>query len=227
MFLAGRWGPPVWCDGTVGDATDRPPGATPRRNARGEARRKAVIDAALRVVGEKGLAGLTHRAVAAEADITPGLTTYYFPTVDALLEATLSNFVAEELERLRAVHASFDDAGPDIDREAVLGAVFTAVAVEPAQQVAQFELYLEAVRRPGLRDVARDCLHGYADLARLALERLGADRPAEGARALVALIDGLALQQLVDPDEAFVAQVALPAVLALLDTYAPAEPARS
>jgi hypothetical protein len=101
------------------------------------------------------------------------------------------------------------------------------VAVEPAQQVAQFELYLEAVRRPGLRSVARDCLNGYADLARLALERVGSDRAEEGARAFVALIDGFALQQLVDPDETFVARVALPAVLALLGAYAPAEPARS
>lgn len=211
----------------MGSSADRTPGATPRRNARGEARRKAVIDAALRVVGEKGLSGLTHRAVAAEADITPGLTTYYFPTVDDLLEGTLSSFVEEELERLRAATEALEDAGPDADRESVLGAVFTAVAVEPAQQVAQFELYLESVRRPGLRDVARDCLNGYADLARLALERAGAERPEEGARALVALIDGFALQQLVDPDETFVAQVALPAVLALLDTYVPAEPARS
>jgi DNA-binding transcriptional regulator YbjK len=115
--------------------------AAPRRNARGEARRKSVIDAALRVVGEKGLAGLTHRAVATEADITPGLTTYYFPSVDDLLEATLSSFVEEELERLRAATDALEEAGPDANRESVLGAVFTAVAVEPAQQVAQFELY--------------------------------------------------------------------------------------
>jgi DNA-binding transcriptional regulator YbjK len=200
--------------------------AAPRRNARGEARRKSVIDAALRVVGEKGLAGLTHRAVATEADITPGLTTYYFPSVDDLLEATLSSFVEEELERLRAATDALEEAGPDANRESVLGAVFTAVAVEPAQQVAQFELYLESVRRPGLRDVARDCLNGYAELARLALERLGAERPEEGARALVALLDGFALQQLVDPDETFVMRIALPAVLALLDTYAPAQPER-
>lgn len=226
MILCTRSNHPVWCDGVVGTSADRKQSAAPRRNARGEARRKAVLDAALRVVGEKGLSGLTHRAVAAEASITPGLTTYYFPTVDDLLEATLSSFVEEELERLRAATDALEEAGPDIDREAVLGAVFTAVAVEPAQQVAQFELYLEAVRRPGLRDVACDCLNGYSDLARLALERVGAERAEEGARALVALIDGFALQQLVDPDETFVVRIALPAVLALIDTYAPAEPAR-
>jgi DNA-binding transcriptional regulator YbjK len=211
----------------VGGRADRDEARAPRRNARGEARRKAVIDAALRVVGEKGLSGVTHRAVATEANITPGLTTYYFPTVDDLLEATLSSFVDEELVRLHTAMQTLADTEGEIDREAVLGAVFAAVAVEPAQQVAQFELYLEAVRRPGLRSVARDCLNGYADLARLALERVGSDRAEEGARAFVALIDGFALQQLVHPDETFVARVALPAVLALLGAYAPAEPARS
>lgn len=217
----------MWCDGVVHEHDDPTGAAAPRRNARGEARRKSVIDAALRVVGEKGLSGLTHRAVAAEAGITPGLTTYYFPTVDTLLEATLSSFVTEEVDRLTTAIPALEELGPDADRTAVLGAVFQAVAVAPEQQVAQFELYLEAVRRPGLRAVARECLSAYADLARVALERLGSDRAEEGSRALVALLDGFALQQLVDPDETFVLQVALPAVLALLETYAPSEPART
>lgn len=195
--------------------------AEPRRNARGAARRQAVVDAALRVVGEKGIAGVTHRAVAAEAGITPGLTTYYFPTVDSLLEATLGGFVEEELARLQQAMAVLEETGPDADRGAVLGAVFQAVAVEPEQQVAQFELYLESARRPGLRKVARDCLLGYAALARLALTRLGSDRADEGSRAFVALLDGIALQQIVDPDPSFIERVALPAVLAVLETYAP------
>jgi DNA-binding transcriptional regulator YbjK len=194
----------------------------PRRNARGTARRQAVLSAALRVVGVRGLSGVTHRAVAREAGITPGLTTYYFPTVDALLEATLASFVTEEVERLQTAIGMLEELGPDADREAVLAAVFQAMAVEPADQVAQFELYLESARRPGLQAVARECLTAYTELARLALERLGSDRAQEGGHALVALIDGLALHQLVDPDEAFVLETALPAVLALLDAYAPA-----
>lgn len=196
----------------------------PRRNARGEARRQMVLAAALRVVGTQGIGGVTHRAVAAEAGITPGLTTYYFPTVDALLESTLRTFVDQDLSRVNAAIDDLRAVGPGADRGAVLGAVFQAVAVETEQQVAQFELYLESVRRPGLRDVARACLNGYAELARLALERLGSERAEEGSRALLALLDGIALQQIVDPDESFIERVAIPAVLTLIGAYAP-EPA--
>lgn len=221
MILCSQSTRPVCCDGVVTQPGDIGVEAQPRRNARGAARRQAVIDAALRVVGEKGIAGVTHRAVATEAGITPGLTTYYFPTVDSLLEATLGGFVEEELARLQQAMAVLEETGPDADRGAVLGAVFQAVAVEPEQQVAQFELYLESARRPGLRNVARDCLRGYAALARLALTRLGSERADEGARAFVALLDGIALQQIVDPDPTFIERVALPAVLAILETYAP------
>lgn len=213
------------CDGPVGSKGQQTAEAEPRRNARGEARRQAVLDAALRVVGEKGIGGVTHRAVATEAGITPGLTTYYFPTVDALLEATLGTYVAAEMERAGAAVEVLRETGPNADRGSVLGAVFQALATEPEQQAAQFELYLESVRRPGLRDVACDCLNGYGEIARVALERLGAAKPDEAASALVAMIDGFALHQLVDPDENFVLEVALPAVLALINAYAPEDPA--
>lgn len=210
--------------GTSGESTAD---HEPRRNARGEARRQAVLAAALRVVGAKGIGGVTHRAVAAEAGITPGLTTYYFPTVDTLLEATLGSYVEEEMERIDAAIEVLRETGPGADRGAVLGAVFQAVAVEPEQQLAQFDLYLESVRRPGLRTVARECLNGYAELARLALDRLGSDRAEEGSRALLALLDGIALHQIVAPDETYMERVAIPAVLTLVNAYAPEDPARS
>lgn len=52
-------------------------------------RRQRIIDAAIRVVGEKGIAGLSHRSVAAEADVPLGSTTYHFRTLDELLVAAL------------------------------------------------------------------------------------------------------------------------------------------
>ncbi|GAA3108232.1 hypothetical protein GCM10020254_62710 [Streptomyces goshikiensis] len=52
-------------------------------------RRQRIIDAAIRVVGAKGIAGLSHRSVAAEADVPLGSTTYHFKTLDELLVAAL------------------------------------------------------------------------------------------------------------------------------------------
>ncbi|HWU08014.1 MAG TPA: TetR family transcriptional regulator, partial [Streptomyces sp.] len=52
-------------------------------------RRERIIDAALRVVADRGIGGLSHRTVAAEADVPLGSTTYHFASLDELLVAAL------------------------------------------------------------------------------------------------------------------------------------------
>lgn len=52
-------------------------------------RRERIIEAAIRVVGAHGIAGLSHRSVAAEADVPLGSTTYHFASLDELLVAAL------------------------------------------------------------------------------------------------------------------------------------------
>lgn len=198
------------------------PGASPRRNARGEAKLRDILDAALRVVGERGVSGVTHRAVGNAAGISSGLVTYYFASVDELLEATLRAFVDEESDRLRAATKTLADADPEADHASIVGAVLQALGTDPAYQIAQFELYLEAARRPALRDAARACIAAYGELAEQTFVQLGSPRASEGARTLVALLDGLALHRLLSSDDdAFVLELALPAILAVVATYAP------
>jgi TetR/AcrR family transcriptional regulator, regulator of biofilm formation and stress response len=52
-------------------------------------RRDRIIDAAIRVIGAEGIAGLSHRSVAGEADVPLGSTTYHFASLDELLIAAL------------------------------------------------------------------------------------------------------------------------------------------
>lgn len=62
---------------------------TDGRKARGERRRREIIDATLRVVERDGVAGVTHRTVAREAGVPTASTTYHFASLDDLLLATL------------------------------------------------------------------------------------------------------------------------------------------
>jgi DNA-binding transcriptional regulator YbjK len=63
--------------------------STPARRQRGERRRREILEAALRVIGRDGVAGLTHRAVADEAGVSLAATTYYFASkADLLREAS-------------------------------------------------------------------------------------------------------------------------------------------
>ncbi|MFJ8105158.1 TetR/AcrR family transcriptional regulator [Streptomyces sp. NPDC096132] len=150
-------------------------------------RRQRIIDAAIRVVGAKGLAGLTHRSVAAEADVPLGSTTYHFSTLDDLMTAALRQ-ASEGFAKVVAAHGGLSDPDTDLPTElaARLGEWLAGdrVGVE-----LEYELYLAALRRPALRPVAAEWAD---DLAALLARRTDPDT----ARALVALMDGICLQVL-------------------------------
>ncbi|MER7055801.1 MULTISPECIES: TetR family transcriptional regulator [unclassified Streptomyces] len=150
-------------------------------------RRRRIIDAAIRVVGRKGIAGLSHRTVAAEADVPLGSTTYHFATLDELLVAALRQ-ANEGFAKVLAAHPALTDPRTDLPTELArvlgewLGGDRTGVELE-------YELYLAALRRPALRPVAAEWAEGVGAVL--------ADRTdPTTVRALVALMDGICLQVL-------------------------------
>ncbi|MGW7201759.1 TetR/AcrR family transcriptional regulator [Streptomyces chryseus] len=150
-------------------------------------RRQRIIDAAIRVVGRKGIAGLSHRSAAAEADVPLGSTTYHFRTLDELMVAALRQ-ANEGFAKAVAARGAFEDPRADLADELakVLGEWLsgdrTGVELE-------YELYLAALRRPALRPVAAEWCTGMAD-------QLARRTDPVTARALVALMDGICLQVL-------------------------------
>jgi DNA-binding transcriptional regulator YbjK len=169
--------------------------AVERRQRRGERRRSAILAAALRVIAERGVSATTHRAVAEAAGVPTSTTTYYFRSLDELLDEALLVFVREEAERLRAV-ADELEGRPVPPAEVARVLVAELQAGRGPTDVAQFELYLEASRRPSLRNAARASLDLYAEIAEAALRAAGSPRPEEGARIFVALLDGLGLHRI-------------------------------
>ncbi|MEU6095656.1 TetR family transcriptional regulator [Streptomyces sp. NPDC047079] len=150
-------------------------------------RRQRIVDAAIRVVGKKGLAGLSHRSVAAEADVPLGSTTYHFATLDELTVAALRQ-AGEGFAEVLAASGLLEDTGGDVAGHLArvlgewLGGDRTGVELE-------YELYLAALRRPVLRPVA-------AEWTRETAERLTRRTDPVTARALLALMDGICLQVL-------------------------------
>ncbi|HEX8867241.1 MAG TPA: TetR family transcriptional regulator, partial [Lentzea sp.] len=47
------------------------------RKARGEKKRRAIVEATLRVIEREGISGVTHRSVAREAGVPTTAPTYY------------------------------------------------------------------------------------------------------------------------------------------------------
>ena len=135
------------------------------------------------------------RAVAEEADVPLASTTYYFSSLDEMLEDALRLVVDEEAQRLTALVERLEGQElPPVE----IARLFQA-ELEP--DAAQFELYVEAARRPSLRKVARGSIEMYATVAEAALQAAGVDEPAINPRAFVALFDGYGLHRVAGCDD--------------------------
>ena len=77
----------------------------------GADRRDAIADAAIHLVATRGLRGLTHRAVDAEAGLPPGSTSYYLRTRNALLTACVNRMLARDVSYDAGVRRGHDSAG--------------------------------------------------------------------------------------------------------------------
>ncbi|MFF4711903.1 TetR/AcrR family transcriptional regulator [Streptomyces eurythermus] len=150
-------------------------------------RRQRIIDAAIRVVGRDGIAGLSHRSAAAEADVPLGSTTYHFATLEELLVAALR----QAGEGFSGVLAELvpDHGGPDGLAAQLARALGVWLGGERTGVELEYELYLAALRRPALRPVA-------AEWTERAAAQLARRTDPVTARALLALMDGLCLQVL-------------------------------
>ncbi|UGS36031.1 TetR/AcrR family transcriptional regulator [Capillimicrobium parvum] len=152
--------------------------------------RQALLDAAIRVVAASGLRGLTIRAVGAEAGVTHGLVRHHFGSREALIEETLKYSA-----QVSIAASSLDPEDGDIDG---LAANLPAMAEQQGElQAFQFELLLEARRRPELLPHVRAIYDEYLEATADGLRRAGVDHDADLALLVMAALDGLVLQQVV------------------------------
>ncbi|MER7519610.1 TetR family transcriptional regulator [Streptomyces sp. NPDC126499] len=165
---------------------------------------RALLDAAVTVIAEDGLRGLTHRAVDARADVPPGSASYYFRTRQALLAAVVGFIAEQEVAEIEAatVSGAMADA-PPLRRAADRFAGVLAHWLGPRRDRtrARLEIVLLTARRPH-DDVGAE-LHRvrrrFVDQARLLASAVGSPDPEEGGRILVAFAEGLAYDGVTRP----------------------------
>lgn len=152
-------------------------------------RRLRIISAALDVVASHGVAGTTHRRVAAAADVPLGSMTYHFTNMDeVLVEAfrLLADRVSTRFTERLATAANLDEAC-----EAVVDLIVDESWATPRTMLLSYELYAFAARNPPVRQVMQD----WMEKSRAALRRHFAP---DTAKVLDALIEGLSIHRSVD-----------------------------
>jgi DNA-binding transcriptional regulator YbjK len=173
-------------------------GQSPRQD-RSRRRREALLRATIELLGEIGAKSITHRAVAERAGLPLASTTYYFSSVQQLIEEALKLHVAERVAQLSAMAAvAIEARGASAIAIAERLAEVLASAPTPIL-VAQYQMYLEAGRNPALQPAVADALAAFEGLAAGVLAALGARDPESTAEAFVALLDGFALHRLARP----------------------------
>ena len=169
-------------------------------------RTRQAVAAARAVLMRDGVGRTTMRAVAAEAAIPLGTLQYVFPTKQGLLQAVIEDVVDEIADVLR--RSAETEAGLE---HAIRGGMrnFWAQLVVDHRglQLMQYELVTHALRTPGMENLSRWQYERYSEVvADWCLE--AASRAGEAcsvpfdrlARVLIAGVDGLILQHVIEPD---------------------------
>lgn len=189
---------------TGGTAPDAAPAARPDlRRVRGDVRRKRILSTAVEVFGEQGYRGTSLREIARRVGISDAGLLHHFGTKTGLLAATIAERDELDRERREESEASgvtfVDTMREQVARNAdspglvALHVVLSAEATDP--QHPAHDSFRERYRH----------LRHQDDLAFARLQEDGQLRadldPRRVGQLVTAMMDGLQLQWLLDPDQ--------------------------
>ncbi|MDT0397416.1 MULTISPECIES: TetR family transcriptional regulator [Streptomyces] len=152
-------------------------------------RRARILAAALDLIAEEGVAGVSHRKIAVRAGVPLGSMTYHFTGIDGLLLEAFTGY-ADHIVTVFEHHLA-PATTPDEAREAVTDLIHTLAEGPRRDLILTQELYTLAARHEPYRTL---CAHWMAR-SRTLLEH---HFPPRTARQLDALIEGLTLHRALD-----------------------------
>jgi DNA-binding transcriptional regulator YbjK len=175
-----------------------------------------IADTAIAVIAERGLRGLTHRAVDEAAGLPSGSTSNHARTRVALLRSALLRIAERESEGFTSddprLAAAFDAVSREPSGEALVEIIAAglrqALTTNRALTLARFELALEANRRPELRELYDRTGAGFGALATELLARAGVPEPSRQAPRLVRWCEGVLFYTTVGAGGAHVPELA-------------------
>ena len=147
-------------------------------------RRDRILDAALDVIADHGLAGLTARRIATAASVPLGSVSYHFDGLAALVSEAFVRHAGAMAVVYRTHFTPVTDRATML--EAAVEFVHGEAGVGRRDWVVAYELYLAALREPALREITQDWMQGSRDVLQRVLDP-------DTARALDGVMEGLTM----------------------------------
>jgi AcrR family transcriptional regulator len=193
--------------------------------AHSAARRQQIIDAAYRCFARKGFHQATMRDIYEEAKLSPGAVYHYFPSKDAIIQASFEFDYQRSLALFEAATASDDPLNALTELIAFFFRGLEGAAELGADRV-NVQGWGEALINPPLRESLQRVMTQYlAALSQIvrqaqAIEQIDPSLdPQALGRILLSLYYGLELQKALDPQIAIAPYAA--AIAALLRSASP------
>ena len=161
-------------------------------------RRMQILDAAIDILAERGVSGVTHRQVDERAQLPAGTTSNYFRTRQALLEATAARTAELHWQRVDALQRAL---GP-LTRDGVKTLMTQMLSPDENMRrftLARFELFMEGTRRAELQPFLTDLQAAAVKSAQVIFESAGLHPTAEQMEELSRLLNGWVFSNLTIP----------------------------
>lgn len=157
---------------------------------KGERRRYALVTAAAELLCEGGFEAVRHRAVADRAGLPLASTTYYFSSLEELVEQAVEYLGAVEAAELRERVQALPRRRRGAEASADLLVDLLAEDSTREHTISRYERYIACARNPALRGVEQRMLRQRVDAVAEAMSRSGRRAQVEMMRALLFTVDG-------------------------------------
>jgi AcrR family transcriptional regulator len=166
-------------------------------------RRELLLDAAIQVLGERGVRAVTHRAVDAEAGVGAGSTANYFATREALFSAIVERFAERERANFEEIAARVCPTSPAELGRALGELARDSAGTHRALTLSRYALLVESANNPTLREQMAVTGARVSTWFATWLRLVGSSDPDHHVHLVGNYLTGLVLHELAIPDPHF------------------------
>lgn len=182
-------------------------------------RRDDLLDAAITVLAERGLHGVTHRTIDTAAGVPTGSTSNYFRTREALLVAIAERFAVRERDALEQILSDVNPTTPDELAAVLARAARMSTGPLRALTLARFAMLVESAANPAIRAQLAAIGAGQGEHFQRWMKAAGSMNPQRDMSILSNHLTGLVLHEVALPTRDF---DPLPSLTALVSALIPA-----